>query len=160
MVKLMNILIITEYFPSSEECNVKGGVEARAFYIAKNLAKNHNVYVITSWEEGLSQKDEFCGISVIRCGKQRKYSQGGSFIERLSFMNEAVKTGKKLDVDIVEGYNFITYPVAYNISKKLNIPRVATYHDVWLGGEWIKNLGFFGIFGEILERYILSKKMG
>ncbi|ABR56017.1 glycosyl transferase group 1 [Methanococcus aeolicus Nankai-3] len=154
----MNILIITEYFPSSEECNVKGGVEARAFYIAKNLAKNHNVYVITSWEEGLSQKDEFCGISVIRCGKQRKYSQGGSFIERLSFMNEAVKTGKKLDVDIVEGYNFITYPVAYNISKKLNIPRVATYHDVWLGGEWIKNLGFFGIFGEILERYILSKK--
>jgi glycosyltransferase involved in cell wall biosynthesis len=154
----MDILIVTEYFPSSENCNVKGGVESRAFHIAKNLAKNHNVHIITSWEAGLSQKDEFCGINIIRCGKQRKYSQCGSFTERLSFMNEAVKTGKKLNIDIVEGYNFITYPVAYNISKKLNIPRIATYHDVWLGGEWIKNVGFYGIFGEILERYVLSKK--
>jgi len=158
MGERMNILIATEYFPSSEECDVKGGVEARAFYIAKNLAENHNVYVITSWEEGLPQKDEICGINVIRCGKQRKYSQCGSFTERLSFMKEAVKIGKKLDVDIVDGYNFITYPVAYKISEKLGIPRIATYHDVWLGGEWIKNIGFFGIFGEILERYVLSKK--
>ncbi|WP_456372575.1 glycosyltransferase family 4 protein [Methanocaldococcus sp.] len=154
----MDILIVTEYFPSSEECNVKGGVEFRAFYIAKNLVKKHNVYVLTSWEKGLPQKEEICGINVIRCGKQRKYSHCGSFIERLSFIREGIKIGKKLDIDIVDGYNFISYPIAYKISEKLGIPRIATYHDVWIGGEWIKNIGFFGIFGEILERYILSKK--
>jgi glycosyltransferase involved in cell wall biosynthesis len=154
----MKILIITEYFPGSENCDIKGGVEARAFYLAKNLAKKHDVTVVTSFDAGTVQHETISGINVIRCGKKRNYSQGGSFIDRLSFIFSAIKTGKKLDTDIVDGYNFISYIVAYEISKFLHIPRVATYHDVWLG-EWVKNVGLInGIIGEILERYVLSKK--
>ncbi|AEK20112.1 glycosyltransferase family 4 protein [Methanococcus maripaludis] len=154
----MKILIITEYFPSSENCDIKGGVEARAFYFAKNLAKKHDVTVITSFDAGTLHNETISGINVIRCGKKRNYSHGGNFIDRLSFIFSAIKTGKRLDVDIVDGYNFISYIIAYKISKFLNIPRVATYHDVWIG-EWIKNMGLInGIIGEILERYVLSKK--
>jgi len=154
----MKILIITEYFPSSENCDIKGGVEARAFYFAKNLAKKHDVTVITSFDSGTLKNENISGINVIRCGKKRNYSQGGSFIDRLSFISSAIKTGKRLDVDIVDGYNFISYIIAYKVSKFRNIPRIATYHDVWIG-EWIKNVGLInGIIGEILERYVLSKK--
>lgn len=154
----MKILIITEYFPSSEKCDIKGGVEARAFYLAKNLAKKHEVTVITSFDAGTVQNETISGINVIRCGKKRKYSQGGNFVDRVSFISSAIKIGKRLDLDIVDGYNFISYISAYKISKFLHIPRVATYHDVWLG-EWIKNVGLInGIMGELLERYILSKK--
>ncbi|BAP61376.1 glycosyl transferase [Methanococcus maripaludis KA1] len=154
----MKILIITEYFPGSENCDIKGGVEARAFYLAKNLAKKHDVTVITSFDAGTLQNETISGINVIRCGKKRKYSQGGSFIDRLSFIFSAIKMGKRLDTDIVDGYNFISYIISYKISKFLHVPRVATYHDVWLG-EWVTNVGLInGLMGELLERYVLSKK--
>ncbi len=150
----MKIGIVTEYFPKSDAFEVKGGAEASAFNEAKYLAKRHDVVVITSHVDG-KKKDNISGIRVIRCGRERKYVQSGSFFDRLLFMKDAYHTGCKQDFDIVVGYNFITHPVAWRLSKKLNIPSVARYHDVWIG-NWIRNIGFSGIFGEILERYTLS----
>ncbi|MDR1721947.1 MAG: glycosyltransferase family 4 protein, partial [Methanobrevibacter sp.] len=60
--------------------------------------------------------------------------------------------------DIIVGYNFITYISAWQISKKLNNPCAARYHEVWIG-DWIKNMGVPGIFGEIMERYLLSRNL-
>lgn len=72
-------------------------------------------------------------------------------------MKDAVEKHKILeDIDLVIGYNFITYPVAYKLSKKLGAKVALRYHDVWLG-EWIKNMGITGLFGELLERYIFKK---
>ena len=153
----MNIGIISEYFPKSEELEVRGGAEARAFHIAKNLAKNNEVTIITSREHGTKGEDEILGIKVFRVGKSREYSQSGSFIERFTFIKDAIKIGKQQDFDIVEGANFLSYPAAWKIGEHLDIPRVITYHDVWIG-KWIKNIGISGIFGEILERYTRSKK--
>ncbi|HII08589.1 MAG TPA: glycosyltransferase family 4 protein, partial [Methanosphaera sp.] len=51
---------------------------------------------------------------------------------------------------------FITYPVAYKLAEKLNSKVALRYHDVWIG-EWTKNMGITGLFGEILERYIFKK---
>ena len=72
-------------------------------------------------------------------------------------MKDAYAVGCNLkDMDLIIGYNFITYPVAWKISQKLDIPIVARYHDVWIG-RWIDTMGVSGIFGEVLERYFLKQ---
>jgi glycosyltransferase involved in cell wall biosynthesis len=72
-------------------------------------------------------------------------------------MKDSVDKHKILeDIDLVIGYNFITYPVAYKLAKKLNSKVALRYHDVWIG-EWTKNMGITGLFGEVLERYIFGK---
>lgn len=152
----MKICIITEYFPKSEDLDIKGGAEAAAFNESYYLSKNNDITVLTSFEDGMMRKTNIGNIKVIGCGKKRHYTQKGSFKNRLLFMKAAYAVGKKLDVDLVVGYNFITYITAWKISQKINVPCVARYHEVWVG-NWIKNMGIFGIFGEFLERYFLSR---
>ncbi len=153
----MNICMITEYFPHSDDLEIKGGVEVCAFNEAKELSKYNNVTVLTSNDENNTNEFTIDNIHVICCGKKRGYTQKGSFIKRLNFMKEAYKIGKQLEnIDIVIGYNFITYPVAWKVSQKLDIPIVARYHDVWIG-RWIKTIGVTGIFGEVVERYFLKQ---
>ena len=150
----MRIAIVTEFFPKSEKVEIRGGVEARAFHVAKQLAKTHDVTVITTREHGTRKKDEFLGFEVLRLGRERRYSQKGSLIERLSFVMEGGKiTGK---FDVVDGYNFVSYPVAWEIAQRNKVPAIATYHEVWLG-KWIENIGVGGVLGELLERYVLGR---
>ncbi|MDR0900589.1 MAG: glycosyltransferase family 4 protein [Methanobrevibacter sp.] len=154
----MKIAFVTEYFPKSKDRDIKGGAEVAAFNEAYYLSKNNEITVLTSFEEGMERETNIGNIKVIACGKKRSYTQKGSFKNRLTFMKAAYDIGKKMDFDIVVGYNFITYISAWKIAKKLNIPCVARYHDVWIN-NWIKNIGIFGIFGEIMERYILSRDL-
>ncbi len=149
--------MITEYFPQSKDCEIRGGVEARCFYVARELAKKHKVTVISALEPDMPRKQAFDGISIIRCGKHQEYRQAGGIKERLSFMKEAYKLGSKLDADLIEGTNFISYLPAYYIAKKKHLPCTALYTDVWIG-KWIRNIGLIqGVMGEILERFILSR---
>ncbi len=149
--------MITEYFPHSKDCEIRGGVEARCFYVARELAKKHQVTIISALERGTSSEQTFDGIRIIRCGKPREYHQTGGIGERLSFMKEAYKLGSKLDADLVEGTNFVSYLPAYYIARKKHLPCTALYNDVWVG-KWIHNIGLIqGIMGEILERFILSR---
>ena len=152
----MNILIVTEYFPQSADCEVRGGVEARAFYFARELAKEHSVSVICSRLEKQKSEDNFLGISVYRCGLERSYAQGGSLLGRLTFLLSAIRCGRSLETDIADGYNFISYIAVFFITlRKKGVRKIATYHDVWVG-EWIRNMGFLsGILGEMLERFSL-----
>ena len=152
----MNICIVTEYFPHGDNLDIKGGVEVCCYNEALELSKYHNVTVLTS-KEGKFDEFKIQDVDVIACGDDRSYVQKGSFISRLKFMKDALDKHKILeDIDLVIGYNFITYPVAYKISKKLNAKVALRYHDVWIG-EWTKNMGISGLFGEILERYIFKK---
>ena len=154
----MNICIVTEFFPHDESLDIKGGVEVCCYNEATELSKYHNVTVLTSKES--SEKEFYLNnVHVICCGNDRGYVQKGSFSQRLSFMKDAIKKGKNLEnIDLVIGYNFITYPVALKIANKLGSKVAARYHDVWVG-EWIKNMGITGIVGEILERYILRQNI-
>jgi len=153
----MKILIITEYFPQSKDCETRGGVETRCFYIARELAKRHNVTVISSQELNTSSQQVVEKIKIIRCGTPKEYCQVGAVKKRLSFMKEAYQIGRKIDVDLVEGADFPSYLPAYYISKKQHIPAIAWYNDVWIG-RWMGNIGLIqGIMGEILERFILKK---
>lgn len=153
----MNICIVTEYFPHSADLEIKGGVEVCAFNEAQQLSKYNNITVLTSNDENNTEDFYIDDIHVICCGSKRGYTQKGSFIKRLQFMKDAYDIGKDLkDIDLIVGYNFITYPVAWKISQKLKIPIVARYHDVWIG-RWIKTIGVTGLFGEFLERYFLKQ---
>lgn len=152
----MNICIVTEYFPHGDNLDIKGGVEVCCYNEALELSKYHNVTVLTS-NEGQFGEFKIQDVDVIECGDDRSYVQKGSFVSRLKFMKDALDKHKILeDIDLVIGYNFITYPVAYKIAEKLNAKVALRYHDVWIG-EWTKNMGITGIFGEILERYIFKK---
>ncbi|MGD0954380.1 MAG: glycosyltransferase family 4 protein, partial [Methanotrichaceae archaeon] len=154
---MMKIGIISEYFPKNDKVDIRGGAEARAYYLAKNMAQNNDVTVITSREYGTNDRDIIKGIEIYRVGNKKNYCQGGFIKERLSFIKGAIQIGDKLDLDIVEGASFLGYPCAWKIGGSLNIPRVITYHDVWIG-RWIKNIGVSGIYGEALERCMLSRK--
>lgn len=152
----MNICIVTEYFPQSKDLEIKGGVEVCAFNEASELSKYNNITVITSKE---TDKDDFYidDIHIICCGSKRGYTQKGSFIKRLDFMYQAYKKLLTLDdIDMIIGYNFITYPVAWKASRKLDTKIAARYHDVWIG-RWIDTIGITGIFGEVMERYFLRQ---
>ena len=154
----MKILIVTEYFPRSSDCEVRGGVEARSFYIARELSKRHQVRVLCTREPGEPIEDDVAGISVRRCGLERAYMQGGGLPGRAQFLAAAIAAARDTDADIVDGHNFLAYVIASWISRTHKIPRVATYHDVWLG-DWVKNLGMVsGVVGEVMERYVLAQR--
>ncbi len=155
----MNILILSEYFPSSEKANLTGGVEARAFNVAKRLAKKNCVKIITSWKKGEKRYDKFLNFEVYRVGPNHPYSHSGSIFSRFKLVNAAIKKSVDIgDIDVVDGYSYLMYMAAYKIGKRLRIPSVITYHETWIG-SWIKNKGLVtGIFGEIWERLVLKKK--
>jgi glycosyltransferase involved in cell wall biosynthesis len=154
----MKILILSEYFPSGKDLKFSGGVEARNYFMAKNLSKKHNVTIIASLIRGQKEKEKTEGVNIIRVGKRRKYNATtGSIIDRSIFVKEAIITGRALDINIVEGTNFLTHFIAKRISKTKKIPVVAWYPDVWLG-NWVKNAGIYGLIGEFLERFNLNQK--
>ncbi|MFH1606893.1 MAG: glycosyltransferase family 4 protein [Nanoarchaeota archaeon] len=155
----MKVLFISEYYPSSSKGQITGGVEARCFNIAKELARKNDVVVITSYKKGEQRKQVLDNVNVLRVGPNHKYSHKGSFISRLIFSFAAYKNAIKIKgLELVDGYSFITYLPAYFIGKKLGVSKVITYHETWIG-EWIKNKGLFtGLFGEIWERTALRKK--
>lgn len=152
----MKILMVSEFFPLTQGLDFSGGVEARNYYVARELAKNHQVTVITSKLKGYPEKTILNGINVVGVGPERVYSATvGSLSTRLKFIQSAISVSKTADADIVEGSNFITHFIAKRISKIKKIPVVAWYPDVWIG-QWLKISGVYGSFGEMLERYNLS----
>lgn len=155
----MRILLVCEFFPKSQNCEIHGGVEGRTFFLAKYLVRlGHKVTVLATKEKNLPDFGSILNIKVIRAGVERDYSQGGSIAARISFVIQGPAAVKNLDFDLVDGQNFLGYLVAQKISQKKKIPVVATYNDVWVG-EWIGNVGLTtGIFGEVAERLALKKK--
>lgn len=152
----MKILLISEFFPVGKDLKFSGGVEARTYYLAKYLAQNHSVTVLTSRLNGVPTKEKLSGFTVFRVGPKRSYSATvGSIASRILFIKEAIVIGTNLDCDIVDGTNFITHFIARQVASHKKIPVVAWYPDVWLG-SWIKNAGIVGILGEILERINLA----
>lgn len=154
----MRILLITEFFPQGKDLRFSGGVEARTFFVAKYLAKKHKVTVLTSLLGASSKKEKMLGFEIYRVGPRRNYSPTiGDFFLRIKFITEALSFAKNLDLELVEGSNFLTHFIAWRIARRKKIKAVAWYPDVWIG-NWLKNVGPLGLFGEFLER--LNLKLG
>ena len=152
----MKLLLISEFFPTGKDLKFSGGVEARTFFIAKYLAKKHDVHVLCAKTPRSKSKEKMFNFTVYRVGPRRQYEPTtGAIISRIKFIKDAIKFGQTLDIDIVDGSNFIAHFIAKRIAKERRIPTVAWYPDVWIG-SWIQNTGLLGIFGEILERINLA----
>jgi len=153
----MKLLLVTEFFPSGKDLKFTGGVEARTYYIAKGLARKHEITVISSWQNGTPKKELMAGFMVYRTGPKRDYTASmGHIISRIQFIFSAIKFGKTLDINIIDGGNYIAHFISKNIAIYKKIPVVAWYPDVWLN-KWMHNAGPMGIFGEILERINLYR---
>ena len=150
----MKILFVTEYFPHEK---ITGGVEARTYHMSKHLAEKHDVKIICSRQPGQPEKSTENNCEVYRVGPEHPYSSEGSFFSRLRFAKAAVDKGEELEFDIVDGKSFLSYLPAYLIGQEAGVPKVATYHETWIG-EWVQNKGLLtGIGGEIWERFSLGR---
>ncbi len=153
----MRICIITEYFATKDGA-ATGGVEARAFHVAKELAKKHDVTVITSWRDGMPRQETFTNLTVHHAGPHHPYTNVGAVVSRLRFSHAAYKEACRHTFDVIDGYNFVSYLPAYYAAKKTGAKSIATYHEIWLG-SWVKNKGLLtGTLGSIWERTVVKKK--
>lgn len=155
----MHLLMLTEYFPGLEHPGLwmTGGVEARCYYIAREVSIAHQVTVIAAHVDGLPE-EEHCGrLRVLRVGFRRRYTQASSLIGRISYMWSAVRRASSIPVDVIEACSWIAYPPASRIAAKLHVPSVAFCFDVW-AGQWCRMFGAAGILGEALERYAWSRR--
>lgn len=153
----MKILIISEFFPTGKNLVYSGGVESRNFFVAKFLAKNHRLTILTSNITGTKKEETISGFKVLRVGPPRNYvASTGDFLSRSKFLKSAIEAGKELECDLVEGTNFVTHFIAKSIAISKKIPVVAWYPDVWLG-SWINNAGPLGLIGDTLEKINLKR---
>lgn len=132
----MRILLVTEFFPKDTQLKFTGGVEARTYYLYKQLRKTQAVKVI-SRTTGIIPVTLF------------------SIFDRLIFIISAILRGLTINTDIVEGSNFVSYFPAFIVAKLKRRTAVAWYPDVFLG-TWTNKFGIVGLFGELAEQIVLK----
>lgn len=125
----MKILLISEYFPLSEQLDFSGGMEARAFFVGRELAKRHEVIVITSYVPGSLNQQLMSGMRIIRVGVARNYTRTG-ILSRLIFTFAVIKQILKLKhLDLIEANGFWSYFPAYIGSLLVRSKRVMIVAD-------------------------------
>jgi len=150
----MKIAMVTEYLAPKNKPHY-GGVDARTINLAKFLSKNNDVHIITSLIDGGKRIEDYDGVTIHRIGKKRKFTQKGSFSQRLKFSSHIIDEILKIKPDIVDGSGFVSYSGCYKAAEKIGIPSVVTVHEVWQG-EWIQNMGLInGFAGHFLEKRYL-----
>lgn len=152
----MKILLVTDFFPTGKDFRFSGGVEARTFFVAKELAKRNEVSVISARLPLTKSREKMFGFTVWRPGPVINYNSGAptafDLYKRLNFIFSAISLGKRLSPDIVDGGNFNDHFIAKMISNSKKIPAVFWYPDVFIG-QWIKTSGLFGgLAGYLLEK--------
>lgn len=153
----MRILLVTEFFPKGKDLKFSGGVEARTYFVAKYLAKRHEIHVIATRQKGSKKFEKLNGINVHRVGPTITYneiSQISQIPKKLSFVISSINAGSRLNPEIVEGANYIGHLIAKQISKRNKIKAIFWYPDVFIG-NWITNAGLAGMFGWGLEKFNL-----
>src|SRR3990167_1757077 len=152
----MKILLVTDFFPTGKDLRFSGGVEARTFFVARELAKRNDVFIISARLPQTREKEKMFGFTVYRPGPIINYNSGAPTVfdlhKRLSFIFSAISLGKRISIDIVDGGNFSDHFIAKMISNSKKIPVVFWYPDVFIG-QWIKTSGLLGGFaGYLLEK--------
>lgn len=134
----MKILLLAEFFPESNKGEINGGVEARCFFVSKYLKDfGHNVTIIS------------------RSANRWTIASWRSIPERFFFTARMIIQGMQSNFDIVEGTNYTNHLVAVLLGFLKQKPVVCWYPDVFVG-QWFKNIGGVGIFGEIAERLLFK----
>lgn len=155
----MKILLVTEFFPENSDLKFTGGVEAYNYYLVKELTKKHQVTILCR-RTGESNYNHLpsSNLTVIRLGVISKRIDTGflTIPGRLFFLIQVLLVGLKLEFDLIQGSNFVTYPLTFLLGAIKRKPAIAWYPDVFVG-KWIKLTGLgSGIIGEISERLSLK----
>ncbi|MBN2065646.1 MAG: glycosyltransferase family 4 protein [Candidatus Thermoplasmatota archaeon] len=151
----MKIAMVTEYL-APKELPRFGGVDARTINLARCLATDNDVHIITAHIDGGRRVEQFDGVTIHRVGAQRRFTQRGDFLQRLKFNRQVVEKISSMQPDVVDGSGFVSYAGCYKAAERISVPSVATIHEVWQG-EWIQNMGFVnGFAGHFLEKQYLG----
>ncbi len=152
----MRIAMVTEYLASKGAPHF-GGVDARTINLARRLAGEHEVHIITSYLEGTERLEQYDAVTIHRVGRRRTFTQRGDFFNRFHFNFAIAAKIQELKPDLVDASGFVAYNGSYRGASKIGVPVIATVHEVWQG-EWFHNMGIVnGLIGHILERYYLKK---
>ena len=152
---IMKILIINYEFPP-----IGGGAGNATQNIAKELARQgHKVLALTTYFQGLSEREINDGYEIVRVHSQRKHVNRSNPIEMLHFVFRAIREGgeavKKLSPDIT--ISFFALPsglVAYWLKRKHNIPYVLSLRGGDVPGFLPKNLKWWHIFSSPLTSLV------
>ncbi len=130
----MKILYFTQLFYPA----LFGGGEFIFYQWALELVKRgHQVCVITQRLEGTSSHEIINGIEIFRVGsvQRQKGNLPTGIGSNLSFLIGSflagIKIGRKNKIDVIHSNTYIPVFAAYLCSKLLNIPHIATVHDVY-----------------------------
>jgi len=107
----VKVLFITEFFPSTVNIDVHGGVEARAYQIAMRM--QNSAVVIASREVGKPEQQFLFGMSIFRVGLQRRYARTGEYFGRASFIISAIIKGLLIKCDVIEASSFFAWLPAF-----------------------------------------------
>lgn len=137
----MKILWLTEFYPQSDKGEITGGVEARCFFVGRYLRRSD------------------CKIEIIArktSGEVWDTARIGSIPRRIIFLLGCIVRSILGDFDLIEGCNFITYPVAWLSGTIHRKPVVYWYADVY-AGRWQEIAGrVTGNLMEIWEKVCLQ----
>ncbi len=153
----MHIVFVTEFFPRSEDGELRGGVEARSFYMARALSARHQMTILASFENGMERRSALFGgaATVVRCGPVRTFAQAGSLVSRLQFQWAVARELRARSADVVDAQSWVAYLPAWFGARHIR-KRVLTVHDVWID-RWVRLFGPAGILGEVYERFVLHR---
>jgi len=131
-----------------------GGVEKLFLSLSKELVKNGHVVkvVTTQYNKELALNEIYEGVEIVRLPLKHRYLF--TFFGKSSIINH-VK-----DFDLVHTTSYNAALPAYLAAKKINIPCVITFHEVWTN-IWFKLPEFSFLEKWIFkkfEQYILSLK--
>jgi glycosyltransferase involved in cell wall biosynthesis len=138
----MRVLALTEYFPAGEHEGITGGVESRALHLFREIARQHEVTMLCSYQGQTPRRQNIAGIEVRRVGPVHAYSNEGHVGTRLAYAAAALYEGlRDRTFDVVEGFSYVTYPAASTIGRVRRRPRIATFHESWSPAEWMRLKG-------------------
>lgn len=154
----MQILMVTEFYPSFDKPIFSGGVETRCFYVAKYLAQKNKVVVFARKKKNEISYETLGDLQIYRFGKEVIETKASisSIFSRSIFTISCLVKSFSVKVDLVEGSNFVTFIPAFIIGLSKRKPIVAFYPDVLLG-QWRNLLGkLLGLIGEIVEKITIK----
>lgn len=134
----MKLLVLTEFYPATDNIELTGGIEAVCYYVGKHLGATHDVRVRALRTDGSTWA--FTAVS--------------SLPRRIRFLGATLIASLFDEFDVVEGTNQLLHPVAWIVGRIRRRPVVYLYADV-LVGQWHRHFGVVGWLGEIVERITL-----
>lgn len=133
----MNILLVTEFFPDQKLPVFLGGVQARTFFVVKNLRKKHDIKILSQ-----------------NAGKIEATTT--SLLPRFLHALRVVRYNPKDKPNLIEASNVTSYLPAYILAKRLRVPAIAWVPDV-LGEAWREHFSLpVAEAGRLLENIALK----